>query len=577
MLEVLAGVFHLLNLPFFIKLFEDIHNISRSKFMFNTHCLIKQFLYFEHRRIRAIMRAYRKIGNLKKFREIKEGFVDIDFNGNPNKISKLIFGACKLDAKTVVKQLIIQRLSGDELTKKILYQLEIGAAQTYALPSDFRRVLHNNGVVTSALSSVLAWSWLVAKYWAYGFATAMNLFLIGVKNSCCRTKKLEMRFAYFLGLNHSNLPVANGVGSDILTWYLGWAGRDTSLEVVAHDAVGGRAQSPTIIYLPHPYMQLKGWVQIWLFFSWCFKATFLTAILALQGKWWAAFVFSEAAKAKAVSLISIDKLAAEFFFHFSGSVYRPMWTYEAIERGAKVTCYFYSTSEQIRMPNEAVSQRFVWGAANWPKYLVWDEYQAEVIRRDINYGNVEIVGPISFTSTHNVVPKMPTVSISVFDLQPHRTSLQFGIGTLAEYIKRFPGVEYRFLLEIEAALGECGVHMAIKPKRRIGVWGAKKYNRLLENLSNKRQVTLVNPEVSPTALIDSCQAVLSFPFTATAVNAKYIGKPSAYYDPMSWISKDDPGAHGIAILHGSEELRSWICRVISVELADDVRGHQKDI
>ncbi len=504
------------------------------------------------------MRAYRKIGDLKKFRDIREGFADVDLVGTATWAPRHIFGASEPNAEVVVRQLLIQRLAGGKLTEKILYQLEAGMPQTYSMPSDFRGVLHKNEVETNKFSSDVAWSFLVVKYWVHGFATGLRLFFLGIKNSFHPMNKIKLPFAHFMGLGASNLPVPGGTGTDILTWYRDWDGRDPHLEMIAHDVLSTPFYNPTTFYLPPPFMLMEGWLQLWHFLSWHLKTSYLSALLALRGKWWAAFVFSEAAKAKSVSLIPQDKLATEYFFYYSASIYRPMWTYEAASLGSKITSYFYSNSEQIRTPGEESSQRFEWGAANWPKYLVWDEYQATVIKRDIKSANVEVVGPIGFISTNQALPEIPTTSVAVFDVQPHRPSLHFGISTTAEYLRRFPDVEYRFLEDIEVALSQISAQMAIKQKRQIDRWGVKKYNSLLRKLSAKEGVTMVPAGVAAPMLIDACQVVLSFPFTSTALYAKQMGKPSAYYDPMSWINRDDPGAHGLTVIHGRSELSSWV-------------------
>ena len=48
------------------------------------------------------------------------------------------------------------------------------------------------------------------------------------------------------------------------------------------------------------------------------------------------------------------------------------------------------------------------------------------------------------------------------------------------------------------------------------------------------------------------------PFTATALIAKKMGKPTVYYDPSGLIQKDDRGAHGIEIISGKKELEAWL-------------------
>ena len=52
------------------------------------------------------------------------------------------------------------------------------------------------------------------------------------------------------------------------------------------------------------------------------------------------------------------------------------------------------------------------------------------------------------------------------------------------------------------------------------------------------------------------------PFTSTALIAKEMGKPTAYYDPLGLLQKDDRAAHGIDILSGMDELEGWLSVVL---------------
>jgi len=59
-------------------------------------------------------------------------------------------------------------------------------------------------------------------------------------------------------------------------------------------------------------------------------------------------------------------------------------------------------------------------------------------------------------------------------------------------------------------------------------------------------------------VIESSCAVISMPFTSTAIIAREIGKPSVYYDPTGGLQPDDRAAHGIPILSTVEELEAWL-------------------
>ena len=77
-------------------------------------------------------------------------------------------------------------------------------------------------------------------------------------------------------------------------------------------------------------------------------------------------------------------------------------------------------------------------------------------------------------------------------------------------------------------------------------------------LEKKSNLIEINPDASGYSVIEKWKAVISMPFTSTALIAKSLGKPSIYYDPSGIIQKDDRAAHGIPVITGKEELQSWV-------------------
>ncbi len=72
----------------------------------------------------------------------------------------------------------------------------------------------------------------------------------------------------------------------------------------------------------------------------------------------------------------------------------------------------------------------------------------------------------------------------------------------------------------------------------------------------------VDPDTSAYKLIEKCSAVISMPFTSTALIARELGKPSCFYDPTGLIQRDDRASHGIPIMIGRDELQAWLEAVV---------------
>ena len=80
----------------------------------------------------------------------------------------------------------------------------------------------------------------------------------------------------------------------------------------------------------------------------------------------------------------------------------------------------------------------------------------------------------------------------------------------------------------------------------------------IHSLSRSDNYLEINPDAAATALIAKCRAVISAPFTSTALIGRDLGKPSIYYDPHGLCDKDDRAAHGIPVVSGRVELLAWL-------------------
>ena len=65
----------------------------------------------------------------------------------------------------------------------------------------------------------------------------------------------------------------------------------------------------------------------------------------------------------------------------------------------------------------------------------------------------------------------------------------------------------------------------------------------------------IDSGVSARRLIEECDAIISMPFTSTAIIGKELGKPSIFYDASASIEQYE--SHGIPVLKSKDELKSW--------------------
>jgi polysaccharide biosynthesis PFTS motif protein len=276
-------------------------------------------------------------------------------------------------------------------------------------------------------------------------------------------------------------------------------------------------------------------------------------------------MLGEASKAKATRLVNTDIFAVEYLFHYSRTIYRPMWTYEVERTGSKITAYFYSTFVMPKLVGGYEPQIFEWGPCNWPRFIVWDQYQEESMLNELG-DTIEFIkaGPIYFSDSSIKIPCIPKNTVAIFDIPPHRPSIHLGISTLAEYFAAYPNVDELFLNDILTVSNELSGYVVFKTKRNIGNLGKQSYIKKIIKLDSNERVIKIDPSISATRLTNHCIAAISFPLTSSALYFSEKKIPSIYYDPVGWIQKDDLGARGLPIISGIKELRTWWRDVLEV-------------
>ena len=314
--------------------------------------------------------------------------------------------------------------------------------------------------------------------------------------------------------------------------------------------------------MPSAVPSLANFQAVLNFTVWGLLASVSAIIDIFRGRWWHALMLRETSIATRVRLHKDIALASEYLFHNSSWIYRPLWTYEAEKKGSRILFYFYSTNcEGFKRSDIYPAIPYGWKAMSWPRYLVWDDYQADFVRRAVGEdANIAVVGPIWFQASGNEVEKLPEKAVAVFDVQPMRDAFYQTLGIDFEYF--VPGTANRFLSDVYRVLRESGSTMILKRKRHIGKLAHPKYRQFVEKFFGQPSFVAVDPDMSASRLIEDCVAVISMPFTSTAILGKELDKPSIYYDPHGVLQKDDRGAHGIPILSGIDELREWVRSVV---------------
>lgn len=517
-------------------------------------------------RLRDVIRGHRELkrsGNLGLIATIQSELTQTPLGIAARSFSPAIFGAAAGSEELVVRQYLMLRIGGFRLNPILLRALgRPGASLAYPMPVQWRAVLENHGFQPSHWRCELIWKLYAFAAWAYGVVQIGRVLLGAITSRPDRTLPRE-RHVYFVGLSRGNLPQREGGVSshDIVSWYLQWDGRDGQIASVRHSVAGGGALEVDGIFVraqSGPLPPLSELCPVFRYLAWGVTAALASLVNLLSGRWWDALLLNQAALRAQVAVSPADSLAREYFFHNSGWLYRPLWTYELDSKQSRATLYFYSTNcERFKTPQGYAAPYYGYSAMNWPHYLVWDRYQADFVRRAAGAASrVSEVGPIWFSSNPKTLPADGGKYIALFDVTPFRFSRFCEMGQDNEFYT--PAVANVFVQDAVATARQCGARILWKRKRNVGRAAHPVYRRVIESIDQETTVVLADPETSAIRVIQASAAVISMPFTSTALIARSLGVPSAYYDPSGIVQKDDRAAHGIDVLVGRDDLERWI-------------------
>lgn len=532
-------------------------------------------------RLRQVMRGYRalkKAGDLPRIMNAKIALTNLVLDIPVSKTSKLIFGVGTPHAEIATRQFLLLRLASFNLNKKLLATLgKPGDSLVHPLPPQWRDSLQRSGFSVAKFRCALAWQGYLILAIGYGAAQIARGFAAGVKSLFQGKRNRPGRFVYFHGITRSELPQpgADGRSHDLVTWYLHWPGHAPNLQSACHSVAGaptcnvGEVAVMAIDRDP-PFSSFAQWLR---FLAWSAAAVLIAAVDVLRGRWWNALMLYDGARACRIRLQDSGVLAREYLFPNSTASHRPLWTYEAERKGSRVTFYFYSTNcDQFKAREGYRPTQYLWQAMNWSRYLVWDQEQANFVRRAVgDAASVEVVGPIWFSASAVEMPRLLPNTIAVFDIQPRRKSFMVTLGIETEYY--IPEICNRFLLDVHEAARQRGWLVAWKRKRsmarnpRIAV--SRSYEAAGERLALSQHLISIDPATSAFRVIEASSMVISLPFTSTALIARSLGKPSYYYDPSRIVQKDDRSARGIPVISGVEELRELLKMKIAAPTSAD--------
>lgn len=477
--------------------------------------------------------------------------------------ARFFFGAATPNAELAVRQYLFLRLILYKFPGVLLAQ--VGAPDTpriaYPLPPLWQDIVERAGFpVNRFLCSALWHLWLFAM-WTYGAASALKLIVLTAIAGLKQPGRPTAPFSHFESITEAQTPrlTPDGRSDDVVSWYLQWPGKPQAVNHATYRKSPGRLALSDAVATPIatpvlPRVRFGNWLR---FGAWCLGAVLLSFFGIFTKRWWHPLLLHESVLAALARHVQEDAVARDYLHNNSGWLYRPLWSYETEHRGARVLFYHYSTnSAQFKRPSGYPPEHHTWKHTNWPLHLVWDEEQAAFVTRASSSTETWIVGPIWFSSSPEPLDLPAADSIAVFDVQPFRPARYSLLADEFNYYT--PATCVGFLEDVARACKEAGFQMAWKRKRNIGKIAHPAYRLATERLDRSGGILLIPAEHSAIRAIEHCRAVVSLPFTSTALIGAHLGKPSCYYDPTGKLQKDDRSARNLPLLRSYEELLAWV-------------------
>ena len=332
----------------------------------------------KRKRVRSLIRGYQKLkrsDHLDRIKKIKGILTVQSLNLIEKDFSSIIMGAGKECPELIVRQYLLTRICNLNFNKAILYSMSSKTGKIiFGMPKKWRNILCQNNFKVANFQSAVLWQCHILKFYLLGIYKINTILFYGLF-SINTEKHVKCSSTYFSDLGSNNIPSLNRnkKSHDIISWYLQWRDRPAAVNSIYHNVNQNEPISIDGISVKqrkNAIRNLSGLPLIIQFISWGMSSIIIAGIDLLRGRWWHAFLLNQAAISAQARILPKEDHAIEYMFHNSNWMYRPLWTYEAALKGAKINFYFYSTNiEGFKRRSSYPDLNYGWKAMNWPNYL----------------------------------------------------------------------------------------------------------------------------------------------------------------------------------------------------------------
>ena len=537
--------------------------------IFNPEALLKYFYRIYWRRLLQISKSLRNINNSNDpyalFRLARK--ISLIKLGQASTLSNSLIPELTNDKMELhVRQKLFLTISNGAFFKNLVLAIDNPKKRIIiGIPRAWRDVLVEDGYKVQQFLSSILWGFYQIGFFILSIRKSINLIRLSWKRQYFPFKS---KYWVLDEIPDNALYVARNKNKGerfFLSKFLSKKMKNLGLGGITLGCVPGnnmRFLTESVIISPEPFIPLdSAWERIAFIFN-CLSIMFRGLISWILGDVNAPIATLESIPSAYIRKMRHKNLPSWYISASSVLGYRPTWTLLAEKYGVRIAVAYYSINDKfVQLKNHSLRPEYPSiELMDWPYYLVWDGFQARWIYSLVNNSpKVLELGPIPLLDSCDSIPYIPQGAIAVFDINVARRAHLAKMGVSSIYYS--DDIVIKFLLDLYKVIDSFDRVMVLKTKRSKCKVDNAKHRNIIKAFRGKKNVIVINPEINAKRVIDATFATVSIPFVSTGVIAKYMKKPSAFYDPTETIISDDDYTHGVDMLTGVSDLKHWMSKL----------------
>jgi polysaccharide biosynthesis PFTS motif protein len=505
-----------------------------------------------------LRKAFFENNNLVSLRKIKAAIIDFEVNQIMSQLK--MSGTTEVPIEHVIaiqSQVAIQRiLCSSALARAYFLSILMSKPLLYALPEKWMPFFREHGVEVNAKACRILRFLDQLRDSGKNFARYLLTALINLKlGISSREMPVSGELVYFHTINKSNVDDQEAGRFFTLTnWF-----KKHVLEIDSSTTRIPFAKQISCTYEFKPFCSYPPKKEFAIF-VWSLKKTFELCSEKQIEVGHAAFLFSELANLRRcnVSRLTFNAIV----FNASSGIVKPLWVHYFESKKIPVYFAFYTSWLEPEHLTGEVSHSPLWSASTWSRVFTYDEYQLEKLRRDSVIPSSpsyrHIGGPWWADDKLTEIQKDEKIVV-FFDnaTSPHHV----GDIITEEYGFRSSKYQIELLESVVNTAIASGFRVLHKTKRSLkGAYQDRDYLLRMKRLGDEfgDKYTLIKRPVSVERLSLVSTAVIAFPFSSSAIQAKSLTRNVVFYDPSGLVRLSDSSLRGIQLIINEERLSNWL-------------------